>query len=584
MEGDIVTPILADIDNVNQINYSVVSVGAEFCTQSEVVKQLAQNDPNSIRPKAPANKMRRKDKVLPFPKRRMAAVRQEQAARNKKRKRKGVPDEATPRKQRVLTDSDTDNPISDASWPTDQDNSIATFRTTKKKLPSKTKATSRKSLPKPTTKKTACNKRQKQTKKPQKRDIDGMIATLQAPLPRHTLVLDSTLGEKETRTMIKKHQARIRAKKARLLKKTKQFSQTVVQTAANPQKDMLARAIDMAMMLEVNEDDMDMQNQDENTTELVGEDLDKAIDGVLDALETPSSSSSSSSSSSDSSSSYSGSSDSEEWGSVKTIVQNPFARKAATEANPATEVHEPSASGQGDDPIKRTPPLKKVSVIIKKLTDKVLKQFNSFTTPNKESVADMSAKNITKDRSASRGRSDKQDRFNKGRTEGDETGQEGNGQEQPNAGNGQGNGAAGGANRKDNASGKRPRDPPKTGMHDDTMGEDMEDEELPGAKRTMMSIREKLTHVYTKRTKETREKWDEGRTKPSVEFTTRKTILLGKDARLWRVKPIRSSWTNYTSTRKTTPSTSDTGETSTSEAVSASTLTTRKQSGQTGLG
>ena len=87
VEGDIVTPILADIDNVNQINYSVVSVGAEFRTQSEVVKQLAQNDPNSIRPKAPANMMKRKDKVLPFPKRRMAAVRQEQAAKNKKRKR-----------------------------------------------------------------------------------------------------------------------------------------------------------------------------------------------------------------------------------------------------------------------------------------------------------------------------------------------------------------------------------------------------------------------------------------------------------------------------------------------------------------
>ena len=120
-----------------------------------------------------------------------------------------------------------------------------------------------------------------------------MIATLQAPLPRHTLVLDGTLGQTETRTMIKKHEARIRAKKARLLKKSKQISQSVVLTAANPQKDTLARAIDMAMLLDANEDDMDMQHQDENTTELVGEDLDKAIDGVLDALETPSSSSSS---------------------------------------------------------------------------------------------------------------------------------------------------------------------------------------------------------------------------------------------------------------------------------------------------
>ena len=39
---------------------------------------------------------------------------------------------------------------------------------------------------------------------------------------------------------------------------------------------------------------------------------------------------------------------------------------------------------------------------------------------------------------------------------------------------------------------------------------------MPGAKRPMTSIREKLTHVYTKRTKETREKRDEGRVKPSV--------------------------------------------------------------------
>ena len=525
VEGDIITPILADIDNANQINYSVVTVGAEFRTQSEVVKQLAQNDPNSIRPKAPANRMKRKDKVLPFPQRRMAAVRQEQAAKSKKRKTKSVPCEATPRKQKALTDSDTDNPVSDASWPTDQDNSIATFRTTKKKMLSKTKAASKKPLPKPTKKKTACNKRQKQTKKPQKKDIDNMVAALQDPLPRHTLDLSSTLGEKETRAIIRKHQARIRAKKARLLKKTKQASQTVVQTAENLQKDTLARAIDMAMMMEVNEDEMDMLNQDGNTTELIGEDLDKAIDGVLDALDTPnSSSSSSSSSSSDSSSSYSDSSDSEEWGRRKTTVLNPFARKVATAAIPATEVHEPSAAEQGVDPIKRTTPLKKVSVVIKKLSNEVLKQFNSFTTPTTDSDADMSAKNITKDRSTSRGRSnDKQDRFNKGRTEGDETGQEGNGQEQPNAGTGQGDGATGGANWKGNTSGKRPRDPPKTGMHDDTMEEDMEDEELPGAKRTMTSIREKLTHVYTKRTKETREKRDEGRTKPSDAFRVDKS-------------------------------------------------------------
>lgn len=199
MEGDIVTPILADIDNANEINYSVVSVGAGFCTQNEVVRKIDQSDPNSTRPKAPAMKMRREDKVLPFPKRRIAAVRQEQAAKEAtKRKGKSTHIEETPRKQRALSDSDTDNPVSDASWPTDQDESIATFRVARKKKPGKPINRPKKALARQITKKPKNNKRQKQPKKPQKKDIDGMISTLQAPLPRHTLAMNSALGQKET--------------------------------------------------------------------------------------------------------------------------------------------------------------------------------------------------------------------------------------------------------------------------------------------------------------------------------------------------------------------------------------------------
>lgn len=54
---------------------------------------------------------------------------------------------------------------------------------------------------------------------------------------------------------------------------------------------------------------------------------------------------------------------------------------------------------------------------------------------------------------------------------------------------------------------KRQRDPPRTGAHNKTTAEDS-DEELPGAKRNMTSLREKLMHVYQKKTKETREKRD----------------------------------------------------------------------------
>lgn len=76
-EGDIISPIIEDLNNVAEINYSVVAVGAEFRTQNQVVKMLAKNNPNSVRPKAPTNKMKRQDKVLPFPQRRLEAIRQE---------------------------------------------------------------------------------------------------------------------------------------------------------------------------------------------------------------------------------------------------------------------------------------------------------------------------------------------------------------------------------------------------------------------------------------------------------------------------------------------------------------------------
>ena len=79
-----------------------------------------------------------------------------------------------------------------------------------------------------------------------------------------------------------------------------------------------------------------------------------------------------------------------------------------------------------------------------------------------------------------------------------------------------------GASNTGKGNGKKQRDPPKTGAHDNTTTEDSDDD-LPGAKRNMTSLREKLTHVYQKKTKETREKRDEDRTTPSVAFRVDKT-------------------------------------------------------------
>ena len=263
----------------------------------------------------------------------------------------------------------------------------------------------------------------------------------------------------------------------------------------------------MAGILDDNEETLQHSVQD---TALDDDVLDVAIDHVIEALDTPSSSSDESSSSSDSSSD---SSDSMQWGTERTRVLNPFATKAPKDGG----LGEGGSTGGVENSINRTHILKKLSVTIQKLSNKVLRKFNCEPTTHTTNTCQlqqedtMSAKNISKDRSGSRGKQDKQERFNKGRTgetqDDEDMGQAGDGQD--NGAKGQGGAGAG----QEIPSGKRPRDPPKTGTHDDTMG-DSEDEEMPGAKRTLTSIREKLTHVYTKRTKER----DEGRVKPSVAF------------------------------------------------------------------
>ena len=482
--GDILTPIIDDINNTAEINYSVVAVGGGFCTQNEVVKQLAASDPsaatttptthkevvrklatngpNSVRPKAPKGKTGRVDRVLPFPKRRLAAMLHEKETRKaKKRNSTTLPAHDTSHKQRALTDSGSDTPVSDASWPTDQDDSIATLRLRgpnaktgngSRHIPPAKKVQQKKG-------KKVQTRKGKQPKKPLMKDIDCMIAALQAPLPKHVLPSGSSLGEKETKNLIKKHAARIRARRARLLKKASNF--TPLQDSS--QKDPLARAIDLAGILE----DSDVIPQHDSTT-MDGDVLDVAIDNVIEALDSPSSSSSSSDDSSSSSSSASSdSNDSTQWGAVRTRVLNPFAVRTPE----AGRTEGASTYGEAANGINRTHNLRKLTVTIQKLSSEVLEKFNcsssNLTVCHPLEEKSMSAKNISKDRSGSRNRQDKQDRFKKGRTGENEDGDADTGQ----AGDGQGNGSKnqGGAGAgQEIPSGKRPRDPPKTGTHDDT--------------------------------------------------------------------------------------------------------------------
>ena len=119
----------------------------------------------------------------------------------------------------------------------------------------------------------------------------------------------------------------------------------------------------------------------------------------------------------------------------------------------------------------------------------------------------MNAKNISKDRNGSRNREDKKEKFNRGAEQmtSDEEKMDEDNEHEP------------GNSHQSRTHGKRQRDPPKTGDHDNTMGDDSDDE-LPGAKRSMGNIRERLTHVYEKKTKATREMRDETKTIPSVQF------------------------------------------------------------------
>ena len=515
----------------------------------------ATNDPNSVRPKPLPVKLSREQKVLPFPKRRR------QAFQRKKQDAK---------KSRLPDSSEV---CSDASWPTEKDEEIATF-STRRVVKSK----------KPAVKKRPVKQQRKavgtgKAKRVTKYDIASMLRGLQTPIVAehcNPIQPSDCLDQATVKSLVKAQQARIRQKtyRARLaLKKKAKVNHGRQQDQApekgNNSQDVLAQAINLSNIL--NTEDNDALDK-LLSSQILDSDDNAALDELIQEIAVEeeeartltseniqpctSSSTQSSSSNSSGSSSYSSSSsdDSESdiesdseakpssskheitddaWGKNKRLIRNPFARpvpKADSSPHQGyfTE-HGLKQQQQKLASLKRRAGLDSRSVSIVTLNRKDVENYlNKYNTSNTTPITSdqghdradpiMSTKNISKDRSASRGRSDKPktDRFGKGREQsnadeermddGQNPGQDGNGQDK---GNGQGEQTKG--------SNKRSREPPRTGNHDNTTTEDS-DEEMPNAKRATPSLREKLTQVYKRKTKETRSKRDEDRTTPSVEF------------------------------------------------------------------
>ena len=508
-DGDIITGIMHEITKTAEINYSVVTTGADFVMEKDLETPdnvvIATNDPTTARPKPPQMKQSRKDKVLPFPQRRKATLQPASQAS------KGAQDE-----------SDVE---SDKTWPTDQDDAIPTFRTTSNKRKPKPKQRKK-------TKQTKKNEKPKRVKAPQKLTktaVTAMVYKIREPLPMETWDTNLKLEAARTRKLARNQKIRMRQRDCRAKKKIEKEMK-----ASQPQRYVLAEAINLSNILNESDNDSKLvehlrsleaqenqqvaqlsqySSEEEVRGPVSNEDIDAHLEYLAD-LHTQERSSSKSESDSG-----------EEWRTGNEVVRNPFALRTVTATQQVPASHQGYFTEQGLQrqkerlaAIKRKAGVKSSSVLIKRLKEKdVASYITSFeevftdsVTEEPEPLGDMSAKNITKDRSSSRGRAGKQDRFTKGREE-QQPEPEDMEQEQANTDE---DGQTG-ANAK--GSGKRQRDPPKTGSHDNTTGEDSDDE-LPGAKRNMTSLREKLTHVYQKKTKETREKRDETRVTPSVAF------------------------------------------------------------------
>ena len=221
-EGDILTGIMHEISKTAEINSSIVPVGAEFIMEKElgstsnreVVK--ATNSPLTTRPKPPQQKHWRKNKVIPFP------GRKKQADQDNGKKKEDQANES-------VTGSD-------ASWPTDQDESIPSFRKQNVRRKRVQKPSAKKKKEKQTKKKAVVKKPKKLTKAA----ITAMIYKIRDPMSMTTWDDSLKLDNKRTRKLVRDQKIRMRQRESRAQKKHEKLNK-----ANEPQHDVLAQAINL---------------------------------------------------------------------------------------------------------------------------------------------------------------------------------------------------------------------------------------------------------------------------------------------------------------------------------------------------
>ena len=562
-EGDIVTNIMHEINKTTELNYCVTPVGANFIMESElgnpantvntadttncsdtnppVTTVIATNNPNSARPKPPKMKQSRVDKVLPFPGRRKQA----EQARSK---------------EANLEDKADSILESDESWPTDQDDAIPSFR--RNNVKNQKSCRRRKQVKKPT-KKPKKPERKTKVKKLTKANVTAMVYQIRDPIPMETWDVNLKLDAIRAKKMAKDQKIRMRQRECRARKKAEKEKKL-----SQPPQDVLAQAINLSNILGESDNDYELEDflmslEDQGTTptpsrfngdeqhgasshantsprqyplhssddESMEEGFEAHIDSLADQhLQEEQEETSESD---------------DDWRTGVTLLRNPFAITEQPVAQAAPPVQQGYFTQQGllkqqqqqIETLKRKAGIISSSVLKVILNEKEVSEYLDQRRGYEQKTAEsqsqqqqlaqelpevaqeilesqatptrMSAKNISKDRSTSRGRAGNQNKFDKGRGQPEQEEMDHDHESQEEQGNAPGKG-------------KRQRDPPKTGSHDNTTAESSDDE-VPGAKRNMTSLREKLTHVYQKKTKETREKRDETRTTPSVAFRVDKT-------------------------------------------------------------
>ena len=244
-KDNLVSGIIYEMDKLKEINYSMALVRAEVIAESKMLPKktvvAATNDPNSVRPKPPTVKLSREQKVLPFPKRRRQAFQREKQDAKKSRL------------------SDSSEVCSDASWPTNKDEEIATFAT---KRVVKRKKPAAKKLPVKQQRKAVGTVKSKRVTK---YDIASMLRGLQTPIdaePCNPIQPSDCLDQATVKSLVKAQQARIRQKTYRarlaLKKKAKEINggqHNYALGEGDNSQDVLAQAINLSNILNTEDND-----------------------------------------------------------------------------------------------------------------------------------------------------------------------------------------------------------------------------------------------------------------------------------------------------------------------------------------